>query len=208
MDTHAEVRAHYDALIETGDDPFFDPPVLRAYMERWDGPPFWDAVGDLVGKRVLEVGIGTGRLAFIALNAGCAHLTGIDLSPHTIARAEINLIAYPNTELLVADITAFRRPRAFDVAYSVLTWMHVADKATALANLVRSLRPGGRLVLSLAEPQSELVFGVRRIRLYPTDIDATLAALADLGCRTEDPLPRLDASGERVATLVAATRET
>ena len=31
------VIEHYDLLIEEGNDPVLDPPILREYMDRWDG---------------------------------------------------------------------------------------------------------------------------------------------------------------------------
>lgn len=79
-------RTHYDLLIDEGNDPYRDPPVLQAYMDNWDGQPFLDALELTRDKSVLEIGIGTGRLAARAAPR-CARLTGIDLSPKTIARA-------------------------------------------------------------------------------------------------------------------------
>ena len=45
-------REHYDRLAESGHGRD-DPPVMREYMARWDGPPFWQAIGDVRGKDVL-----------------------------------------------------------------------------------------------------------------------------------------------------------
>ena len=144
-----DTLSHYEKLIEEGIDPFHDQGVLRDYMARWDGPLFFNALGDLSGKNVLEIGIGTGRVAREVLERGCKHLTGIDVSPGTIERAENNLHDYPNTELIVADCESFIRDESFDVAYSVLTFMHIEKKQRALANLVGSLKAGRRLVLSI-----------------------------------------------------------
>ena len=58
-----DVINHYDLLIDEGNDPFRDPPVLQEYMSRWDGERFIEALELTGNKRVLEVGIGTGRLA-------------------------------------------------------------------------------------------------------------------------------------------------
>lgn len=57
---------HYDQLVMEGNDPFRDPPVLRAYMDRWDGEPFLELLALAPDVSALEIGVGTGRLA------GCA----------------------------------------------------------------------------------------------------------------------------------------
>ena len=58
-----DVITHYDLLISENNDPFRDPPVLQEYMEQWDGDLFIEALELDKNKNVLEIGIGTGRLA-------------------------------------------------------------------------------------------------------------------------------------------------
>lgn len=60
---------HYELLIDEGHDPMLDPPPLQAYMSRWDGPLFFEAA-DVENKNVLDVGIGTGRVAASILESG------------------------------------------------------------------------------------------------------------------------------------------
>ena len=102
-------REHYDRLARMGND-IDDPPEALEYMARWDGPPFWEAVGDPGGKDVLEVGIGTGRIARQVLERGCRSLTGLDISPETIEIAGTQLSAFPNTKLILADVIDFCQP--------------------------------------------------------------------------------------------------
>ena len=54
---------HYDSLIYEGNDPVLDSPELQAYMDKWDGRAFFDALDLSKSKSVLEIGIGTGRRA-------------------------------------------------------------------------------------------------------------------------------------------------
>lgn len=54
-------REHYDRLAEPGHGRD-DPPFMQKHMARWDGPLFFDALGDLSNADALEVGIGTGRI--------------------------------------------------------------------------------------------------------------------------------------------------
>ena len=68
------VVKHYDLLIDEGNDAFRDPPVLQEYMNKWDGQDFIDSMALDNEKTVLEIGIGTGRIAGkVALH--CLRLT-------------------------------------------------------------------------------------------------------------------------------------
>ena len=97
------IKTHYDLLIEENNDPFRDPPALRQHMESWDGQVFLDLLELAPSKMVLEIGIGTGRLA--EKTAGCcSHLTGIDISPKTIRRARENLRHCQNITLMTVGV--------------------------------------------------------------------------------------------------------
>jgi len=90
------VKEHYDLLIQEGNDPLNDPPVLQNYMNKWDGQLFIDALALNQDRNVLEIGVGTGRLAKKVLEIGCAYFTGIDLSLASIDRAKENLSVHSN----------------------------------------------------------------------------------------------------------------
>lgn len=214
------VVEHYDLLIDEADDPahpqtdpFYDEGLLRAWLEQSDGPAFFQALGDVRGQAVLEIGVGTGRVARKMLELGCAFLTGIDVSPKTLERARRNLAAYSNIELLLCDVKAFTREGAFDAAYCIWAFFHIADQRRALANIVASLKPGGRLVLSLETSGKWLDYGPRRIRQYPVQPDAVVNWLAALHCRVEPPVVVYDAftpkgeAGRVLTTVVSAIRD-
>lgn len=184
-------REHYDRLAGMGND-INDPPEALEYMSRWDGPPFWSAVGDSRGKDVLEIGIGTGRIARRILEHGCRSLTGLDVSPMTIEAAESQLSGFENIELILADITEFCQPGSFDTACSVLTFMHIQDKVTALWNIVKCLRPGGHLVLSISNASDSFDFGEWMIPLFPWAPERYAEALGSMGCEVAEPIPLID----------------
>ena len=58
-----DIATHYDLLIDENNDPFRDPPILQEYMCKWDGEEFCEALELAKNKKVLEIGIGTGRIA-------------------------------------------------------------------------------------------------------------------------------------------------
>jgi len=209
-------QKHYDRLAESGHGRN-DPPVMQDYMARWDGPVFYEALGDLSGKDVLEAGVGTGRIAHQVLKRGCRSLTGLDISPKTIAAAKADLADFDNVELVISDIIDFVRAESFDVAISVLTFMHVQDKPLALQHIVDALRRGGSLVLSIDNASDSLDFGDWEVDLYPWPPERYVEVLTDLGC-TVDPLVSLidtwlapngkksETYGQPIATLIKARK--
>lgn len=172
---------HYDALIAENNDPVLDPPALAAYMERWDGAPFMELLSLDGTQSVLEPGVGTGRLAR-RVAPRCRHLTGIDLSPATVARARAHLSGYGNTTLLCGDFMTFPFRETFDRVYASLFLFHIRDKAAALARMASLLAPGGRLVLSVSLERAEwLDMNGRCLPLYPDDPDRTASLLLAAG---------------------------
>lgn len=99
--------------------------------------------------RVLELGVGTGRIALPVAAAGC-EVHGIDLSAHMLAALarRIREQGLDQIHLAQGDITALPfRDRVFDGAIAVHVLHLVADWAGVLAQVARLVRPGGTLVL-------------------------------------------------------------
>lgn len=161
------VSEHYDLLIDENNDPVHDPWPLREYMDKWDGQQFIDLLQLTKEKSVLEIGVGTGRLA-VRVAPECREFCGIDLSPKTVKRAKENLKNQTNVTLVCGDFMSYEFGRKFDVIYSSLTFMHIRDKQAAI-NKVRSLlNIGGRFVLSIDKNQSDTIdYGTRKIKIYP-----------------------------------------
>jgi len=164
-----DVIDHYDRLIAEGNDPVHDPEPLRAYMDKWDGKPFLDALKLSKEKTVLEIGVGTGRLA-VRTAPLCREFVGIDLSSDTVYRAAQNLLDFPKLKanLICGDFTEYDFDRKFDVIYSSLTFMHIEDKQSAIGKVASLLKKNGRFVLSIDKNPSEYIdFGTRKLKIYP-----------------------------------------
>ena len=106
--------------------------------------------GDLRGRRVLEVGTGTGRVAAALAERAYAKVWAVDASPEMLAVARRN----------VPRGVAFKEARAealpfkdgwFERAVAMLV-VHVLDRPRAFAELRRVLRPDGRLVIASFDP--------------------------------------------------------
>ena len=179
------VAAHYDALVAEGNDPVYDPPSLRVHMDGWDGAVFMERLALDGTQRVLEIGVGTGRLA-VQIAPRCRAFTGIDLSPRTVAHARKNLATLANVRLLEGDFLSYDFEETFDVIESSLTFMHIREKDRAIQKAYALLAPGGRFVLSIDKNQSEwLECGSRRVKLFPDDPEETLKRMKRADFRVE-----------------------
>lgn len=175
------VVKHYNCLIDENNDPVYDPTPLREYMDKWDGQIFIDKMKLDKSKNVLEIGVGTGRLA-IKVVPLCHTFLGIDISPKTIARAKSNLSEYLNATLICGDFMTCRFDSVFDVIYSSLTFMHIKEKQKCFDRIYSLLHPNGRLVLSIDKNQDEYIAcGNRRLKIYPDNPTETKDFIARSG---------------------------
>jgi SAM-dependent methyltransferase len=117
------------------------------------------------GGAVLELGTGSGRIAFALAERGLA-VTGIDLSAAMLARAQARLkIATPEVRARLAfrlgDMTALDLKRTFDlVLCPYFTLAHVPAGAAwrnTFAVMARHLVPGGACAVHL--PLAEMMTG-------------------------------------------------
>ncbi len=177
-----DITRHYDLLIDENNDPVRDPAPLRAYMDKWDGEAL---IGELAlsgRESVLEIGVGTGRLA-LRVAPLCRAFCGIDLSPKTVERAGEHLASHENVRFLCGNLLThdFDGER-FDVIYSSLTFMHIGEKRRAIERVYGLLLPGGRFVLSIDKNQATSIdYGTRRLEIYPDTPSATHAHLTAVG---------------------------
>lgn len=112
--------------------------------ERLEHDALLALVGPLAGRHVLDIGCGDGLLTDRLAAAG-AIVTGIDADREMVAAAQA---AVPMATILVADAAGL--PFAgggFDVVVANTVLCLMENRRAALAEAVRVLRPGGRLVL-------------------------------------------------------------
>lgn len=111
-------------------------------------------LGDVAGRRVVEVGCGSAPCARWLRREG-ADVVALDLSGGMLARAaELNRATGIDVPLLQADVGALPLATgSVDLACSAFGGLpFVADVEGALAEVARVLRPGGRFVASVNHP--------------------------------------------------------
>lgn len=111
----------------------------------------FDALAPLPGETILDIGCGNGLLTRdLARAVGpSGRVIGIDPSPDMRASAETHCAGFPHVVLL--DGTAHDLPvpdAEADRAVSVQVFEYVDDLDRAIAETLRALKPGGRLVIS------------------------------------------------------------
>ncbi len=148
MTATATARAplSFDRIAYAYDDYNLHQPAIAAQIG--------EAIAEVAGRGglVLELGVGTGRIASPVAQAGC-RVIGLDVSGEMMRKARVKGI----DRLLHADI--LRLPLADESVDAVLVvhvLHHIADWRAALTEVMRVLRPGGAVIMGSdwLDPQS------------------------------------------------------
>jgi SAM-dependent methyltransferase len=128
-------------------DPEFDPDVIRSTV---------DFLAELAGSgRVLELGIGTGRIA-LPLARRVISVHGIDLSTAMVKR----LRAKPGGKdigVTIGDFATTRVEGSFTLVYlvfnAILNLTTQAAQVACFRNVAAQLEPGGRFLIEVGVPE-------------------------------------------------------
>jgi SAM-dependent methyltransferase len=107
------------------------------------------------GDRVLDVACGTGVAAITARRAG-AKVTGLDLTPELLERARENAAIANFPDIVWKEGDAEALPFAdgeFDVVLSQYGHMFAPRPEVAVGEMLRVLKPGGRIAFSTWPPE-------------------------------------------------------
>ena len=101
------------------------------------------------GRKVADIGSGTGRIVNMLLEAGAAHVVGIEpsaayevLKKNTAAHADRVTLLNVRGDAIPGDL-------ALDAVVSMGVLHHIPDPAPVVASAFRALKPGGRMLVWL-----------------------------------------------------------
>ena len=146
---------------------FADAEAYERFMGRWSrlvAPRLVDFTGLPQGGRILDVGSGTGALAFaIAERNARAAVVGIDPSKEYVAYAGSRNPFRDRASFEVGDAQQLHFPDAsFDAALSLLVFNFIPDPKKALFELRRVIRPGGKIAAAVWDYSA----GMRMLRTF------------------------------------------
>lgn len=158
LELFAGLPSRYDrmgALLSFGQDPRW----RRALVEWIDPRP---------GQRLLDVATGTGLVA-VALAARGAEVVALDQSEEMLARARAKLARRPDLAQRITLVHGHAERLPFDSAsFDALTFTYllryVDDRDATLAELVRVVRPGGKIgMVEFAVPHAAVAGALWRV---------------------------------------------
>lgn len=121
--------------------------MLPQYEEqflKWVTPLTKD---DFKGKSVLDAGCGMGRNSYWPVQYGASKVVGFDMDDRSLNAARENLKKFDNVAIQYGEIHTYNPGEQFDIVFSIGVIHHLYNPEKALRNLVRYVKPGGRLLI-------------------------------------------------------------
>lgn len=164
--------------------------------------PLCEAADLQAGWRVLDVATGSGNGAIAAARCGCEAI-GVDYVPALLERGRRRAEAEGvDVELLEGDAEALPFPDAsFDAVLSVFGSMFAPNHRQAAAELVRVVRPGGRIGLATWTPDG---FIGEMLRVVAAHVPPPAGVASPLLWGTEPYLTEL--FGDEIEALTSTER--
>jgi 2-polyprenyl-3-methyl-5-hydroxy-6-metoxy-1,4-benzoquinol methylase len=102
---------------------------------------------DFAGKRTLDLGCGTGRLAR-RLAPIADKITVVDFSPKILEKTRENLRGFVNTDIRLLDIAnGSASQEKYDIITATLVMCHILNPGSVVENMKNSLVPGGEILI-------------------------------------------------------------
>ena len=153
MELRSRIRAQWTKYaqdwIET------DQAVRTGFLDSW----MLEALGDVSGKSVIDIGCGEGRFCRLLSELG-ATVTGVDLTEALIEQARS--VGSKRETYLVGDAEDLEgvSDESFDLAVSYIVLVDLLDYRRSIRQAYRVLRPGGRFVVCNLHPMRTAVKSV------------------------------------------------
>ncbi len=122
-----------------------------------------------VHGKILDAGCGPGVFTMeLAKLHPQAEVVGIDIDESAVQRATIiaERAGITNCRFEVADVTSLEFKGEFDLVLSVDNLEHIEDDVRAMRNLLRALKPGGKLVVHVPGYYRRWLMFRRRVNFH------------------------------------------
>ncbi len=100
--------------------------------------------GDVHGKRICDIGCGSGRFVTEFAKNGAAHVTGVDVAPEMLKLAK-NLVTQDGVqavcEFVHTDVLNWKTDQKFDTTIAIGFWDYITEPPERLRN-IRSITTG------------------------------------------------------------------
>ena len=145
MDLREQMRAQWAESVE--DWIGQDQAVRTGMLDSW----MLNALGDVSGKQVLDIGCGEGRFCRLLADMG-AKVTGVDLTAGLVERAR--RMSGDDIAYLVgnAEDLGGIDSDSFDLAVSYIVLVDIFDYESSIRAAYRVLKPGGRFIVCTIHP--------------------------------------------------------
>ena len=139
-DGSCKMAAYFDSKADSWDDRDCGrSPVLGAVVAM-------AGLGE--GKRVLDLGCGTGVMVDSYLAADVDEVVGIDVSRRMVEIASEKYADEPRASFACADVYGFASDEPFDAVVIYNAYPHLLDKVALVEKVASLLAPGGRFVVA------------------------------------------------------------
>lgn len=149
-------------MSKPGPDFYDDNSVFETYLahrhnpanpnDTLESPVITALVGPVADFDVLDVGCGSAGYGRILLENGAKSYLGIDGSKNMIAASEQVLAGLAGRTILATIEDYEYPPGRFDLVVSRLALHYIANLELLFQKLIKTLRPGGRLIFSVEHP--------------------------------------------------------
>ena len=145
MDLKDRLRAQWAESVE--DWVHQNQSVRTGMLDSW----MLEALGDVSGKCVIDIGCGEGRFCRLLTGLG-AETTGIDLTEALVERARSLAVGRENYVVGNAEDLSQMDHESFDLAVSYIVLVDLFDYRRSIQAAFRVLRPGGRFIVCNVHP--------------------------------------------------------
>ena len=121
--------------------------VRTGMLDSW----MLESLGDISGKRVIDIGCGEGRFCRLITGLG-AETTGIDLTEALVERARSLAVCRERYLVGNAEDLSPIDDESFDLAVSYIVLVDLLDYRSSIQAAFRVLRPGGRFIVCNVHP--------------------------------------------------------